>query len=250
MIEQSKKILGITVVARTKKEVLEQIKKYISLHGDFVHVVSLNPENLVISQEDREFKEIVEASQIKIVDGVGVAIAGIILGIPTGERLTGVDLMQELVKVADEGSLSVGLIGAQGNLANKIAECYSHIYRRAQFFGLEGFNDIQNPTREEIDAVSSIVTARRPRLLFTAFGSPAQEKWMWRNRPLLQGVVCIGVGGAFDYIGGEINRPVGMIRSFGLEWLYRLIQQPWRWKRQIRLIKFICLVLKQRCGLL
>lgn len=247
---REKKLLGIPLPESSQHEVLEQIEKYMSDSQAFIHVVSLNPENIIITYEDKEFKKIVLSAQISIIDGAGIVVASQILGIPSGDRFTGVDLMEKLMKMAYENSLSVGLIGAQGNLAHEIAKCYNQIHGQNLAFGTEGFSDIQNPTEEEKEALFSIVAVRRPRLLFVAFGSPWQEKWIYENRASLQGVICVGVGGAFDYIGGRVKRPHSAVRTLGLEWFYRLITQPWRWRRQLRLVKFGWLVFQQRFGLL
>lgn len=241
-----KKMLGVQIKPFSKKEVLEQIKKCISTRKEFCQIISLNPENIVAAREDREFKEAVRTAQIHIVDGVGVALAAKFLGIKAGERIAGVDLMDELIRLAYEDSLSVVLIGGKGNLAEELAECYRQRYHQIQIKGFEAIKNIKNPSKEEEEAIFSIVTAMKPSFVFAAFGSPAQEKWFYRNRVSLQGVVCMGVGGAFNYLSGRVSRPSRIVRALGLEWLYRLVTQPWRWKRQLRLVKFMYLVLKQR----
>lgn len=239
-------ILDITPQTYAKRDILENIKKYISAPKGFYHIVSLNPENLVIAHDDPEFKEIVETAQIKLVDGVGIVVAGKTLGVPVGERVTGVQLMESLLPIANEGSLTVMLIGGKGNLAIQLAKCYIDTYVRAKFIGTKGIENIQDPKKDEEKEILAIVARTRPHLVFVALGSPFQEKWIWRNRASLQGAVCVGVGGAFDYFGGKVKRPPLLVRGMGFEWLFRLLCQPWRWKRQLRLIKFIWLVLAQR----
>ncbi len=240
-----KNILDIPVSTKSKVDILEDIKKYLLSPKGFFHVVSLNPENIISAQNDNEFKLVITTAQITIVDGVGVVLAGRLLSIPLGERVTGVDLMEELINVADRMRLTVMLIGADENLADELAKCYQSVYGQVTFIGLQGIKNIKNPTSDEERKIFSIVTARRPHILFVAFGSPEQEKWIYRNRASLQGVVCMGVGGAFDYLSGKITRPPKILRTIGLEWLWRLLRQPWRWRRQLRLIQFIWLVLKQ-----
>ncbi len=243
---EQKKLLGVPIPTESKKEVLEYIKKYLSMGQEFVHIVSLNPENLVLCHEDEEFKKIVEMSQIRIVDGIGVVLAGHMLNVPVGERFTGVDIMEKLIAMAHDGSLSVVLIGGEQNLATKLAKCYRDKYSQIEIVGSEGFKDAKNPNTDEEAALLSIVAVHKPRLLFVAFGSPTQEKWLWKNRALLQGVVCMGVGGAFDFLSGNVARAPILVRRLGLEWLYRLLRQPWRWRRQLRLLKFVWLVMKQK----
>ena len=239
-------MLGISIPNDSKKIILEKIKKYIVSPRGFFHIVSLNPEILVIANEDKKFKEVVETAQMRIIDGVGIVLAARMLNIDIGDRFTGVDLMEELVKMADAMRLRVMLIGGRSNLALKLADCYGKELPEAKFKGVYGIGDIKNPKIEEEDAFFSIVRRYKPHIVLAAFGSPDQELWLERHKKEFNGIVCAGVGGAFDYLSGNISRSPKLIRRLGLEWLFRLIRQPWRWKRQLRLIKFLWLVLKQR----
>jgi len=83
-------------------------------------------------------------------------------------------------------------------------------------------------------------------LIFVAFGSPAQELWLYKHRGKFKGIVCMGVGQGFDVLSGQVKRAPLLLRKIGLEWLYRLITQPWRWRRQLRLVKFLWLVFKEK----
>lgn len=241
-----KKLLKIEIKDYTIKSILDKIEKYISLPTGFFHITSINPEIAVLTEEHRLFRKVINTSQIRIIDGIGVVLAAQILGIDVPARLSGVDLMSELVKQASMGRLRVMLIGGQGNLAIRLADCYSQLYPQAKFYGLEGIKNIRYPRKDEERRIFSIITDRKPHFLFVAFGSPDQELWLWKNRSRLKGIVCMGVGGAFDYLSGSIRRAPVLIRKLGLEWSYRLIRQPWRWKRQRRLIKFVWLVWRQK----
>lgn len=243
---KAKNLLGVTVNSESKNTILEKIIKYISQPTGFFHIVSLNPENLVLTTENQEFKKVVETAQIKLIDGVGVALAGRLLGVPVGGRLTGVDMVKELLKLADRISSRVLLIGGKPNLALRLAQCWQLKYPQAKISGLEGFKNIKKPTEEEEEELFDIVSVRKPQIVMAAFGSPEQELWFWRNRRRLNGIVCLGVGGAFDYLSGAISRPPKIIQKIGLEWLYRLVRQPWRWRRQTRLIKFLWLLIKEK----
>lgn len=239
-------MLGITIPTYSKNNILEKIKKYIRFPKGFFHIVSLNPEILVIANHDEKFKKAVETAQIRIIDGIGIVLAAQILNIKAGARLTGVELMEELVRMADAMRLRVMLIGGRSNLALKLADCYSKELPEAKFKGVYGIGDIKNPKKEEEEAFFSIVRRYKPHIILAAFGSPDQELWLERHKKEFSGIICAGVGGAFDYLGGNISRPPKAIQRLGLEWLYRLIRQPWRWRRQLRLIEFLWLVLKQR----
>lgn len=238
-------LLGFTLPTESRKNVLEKIIKNMQEDRQFQHVVSLNPEIITAGLQNKKFANVIRTAQITIVDGTGIVVAGKLLGIPVTMRITGTDLMSELMDLAGEMSLTVVLIGGNENVANTIAECYQQKYKTARFFGLEGFKDIANPTDAENEAVNSIVAAARPSLVFVSFGSPAQELWIDRHKDLFKHSTVLGVGGAFDFLSGNISRAPAFMRRAGLEWLYRLIIQPWRWKRQLNLITFMWFVLKQ-----
>lgn len=241
-----KTLLGITIPTETSTTILEQIKKYILLHEDFIHIVSINPENIILAQSDKEFKRIIETAQIKINDGVGVVLAARILGVPIGDRLTGVDLMGRLIQLAGTMRLTVLLVGGRGDLALRLSKCYQEQFPEAKFYGTEGFKNIEKPSKSEEKEILSIVRSCKPNFIFAAFGSPWQELWLARHSNEFKGIICMGVGQGFDVAAGVVQRAPIWVQNIGFEWLYRLFTQPWRWKRQLRLIEFMWLVIKTR----
>ena len=236
---KTNKILGITILPERKYTVLEKIILYIDKPTGFFHIVSLNPENIVVATENDLFKQIIETAQIKITDGVGVVLAGRWLGIRVGDRVTGVELMEALLKVASDRRLRALMIGGKENLALRLTQCYQQKYPEAKFKGIQGVEDEETKT-------FSIVAAYKPHIVFVAFGSPYQELWIARHKKEFANCVVMGVGGAINYLSGNIVRPSVFIQKIGLEWLFRLINQPWRWRRQLRLLKFIRLVICQK----
>ncbi len=243
---KNKSLIGIEIEPLTRRIILEKIIKYIKYPQGFFHIVSLNPENIVLSTQNRVFAQVVREAQIKIIDGVGVMWAARTLGIQAGERIAGVDLMKEMVGMANDLSLRVLLIGGKPNLALRLADCYTQAYPKAKFRGLEGIKDVKNPRSDEEKAVFSIVSDYKPHMMFVSFGSPEQELWLESNKLRLKGIVCMGVGGAFDYETGQTMRAPRFLRTIGLEWLFRLGLQPWRWRRQLRIVSFVYLVLRQK----
>jgi N-acetylglucosaminyldiphosphoundecaprenol N-acetyl-beta-D-mannosaminyltransferase len=127
----------------------------------------------------------------------------------------------------------VGFLGAGPNIAEKTVECLKEKYPGLKV-GLVAKEWSESLKDKQVD------------ILFVAFGSPKQEIWISENLEKLPVKVVIGVGGAFDFISGKVRRAPLFMRKIGLEWLFRLIIQPWRIKRQLRLIQFIFLVLKAR----
>lgn len=235
-----------TLPTATKNDILEKIKKYIISPRGFFHIVSINPEIIVLALQNRTFKKVVKTAQTTIIDGVGIDIAARMLNIEAGERYPGVDLMNNLISHAGNKRLRVLLIGGKGKVAEKLAECYSRSYPRAKFVGIQGVSNIKKPSREEEKEIFRIVRVLKPQIVFVAFGSPYQELWLVKHKKHFMGKVTMGVGGSFDYLSGAIQRPPVFIRRLGLEWLIRLIRQPWRLKRQLRLLIFMYFVIKQQ----
>jgi N-acetylglucosaminyldiphosphoundecaprenol N-acetyl-beta-D-mannosaminyltransferase len=246
--DKTKKILGIKIFTQNKKDTLEKIKKYLKKTKKFCHIVSLNPENLVIANENDKFKKVIETAQIQIVDGVGVILAGRLLGVEVYERYPGVDLVKDLLTLSSKMRLRVLFIGGKPNLAEKLANCYQKKYPKSKFFGLEGISDIKNPKKEEEEKIFSIISHFKPHLVFVAFGSPNQELWIEYHKKKFKNCIVMGVGGAFDFLGGEVPRAPLFLRRLGLEWLFRLLIQPWRWRRQLRLLKFLWLIFWEVLG--
>lgn len=239
-------ILEINIQNYDRKDILVETLKYIKKPRGSFHIVSLNPEIFTLINEHPDYAETVREAQIRIVDGVGVVLAGRILGIGPIHRVTGVELMLDLLELANKGSFRVVLIGGGPKIAEEVVECQKQRFPEAKLFGIEGIHDINNPTEDEEKKLFTIIADRKPHLVFVAFGSPEQELWLYRNRHKFEATVCMGVGGTFDFLSGHVHRAPKLIRSIGLEWLFRLVLQPWRWKRQLRLLQFSGLILKQK----
>ncbi len=239
-----KTLFGIPLPTGTKNDIREKILKDAESRGDWKMIMSLNPEIIEIARGDSEFKKVILSSNYHILDGVGVVLAAQTLNIPHSERYSGVDMMDDLIGEAFKRRLTVMLIGGKGNVANKLSDCYSDKYPGLNIQGVEGYENNLNQTKEETQRIISIVASVKPHLIFVAFGSPVQEMWLYKNRAQLGNAVCAGVGGAFDFLSGNVSRAPQFIRTLGLEWAYRLFTQPWRWKRQVRLLNFVLRVLR------
>lgn len=240
------KMLDVDYFPENKKNILEKIFLYLKNPREMMHVVSLNPEIMVEATKNDTFRGILSNSDVQIADGVGIALGSSILKLYKAERITGVDLMQEIIETTSDLGYRIALIGGKPNLAEKISDCYGKRYQKHKFKGFSGHKNIRNYTKKENEEVISIVTDFKPHIIFVAYGSPYQEQWIWENRLSFQGVLCMGVGGAFDFISGESKRAPKVFRKFGIEWLFRLLQEPWRIKRQTNLIIFIYLIFRQK----
>ena len=239
-------LLGTAIKNQSKEHILEKIKKYMRKPYAFFHIVSLNPENILLATKDQEFQNILSQGYIQLIDGMGVALGCAFLNIDAGERLTGADFMELMLKNVKKEGLRIVLLGGRPNLAKELADCYGRKYPQISFHGEEGFQDVHNPKKSEIDHIFKVIADYKPQIVFAAFGSPEQEKFFARHKREFKGIICMGVGGGFDFATGKIPRAPVLMRNIGLEWVYRLIVQPWRWRRQMRLIEYIIAVFRAK----
>ncbi len=242
-------LLGVTITNETTENVLEYVYNHLKNGKNKLFITTPNPEILVYANSHQDYKRLLNQANLSLPDGVGVFIASGLLGNTLKERIPGVDFMEELINKSDGKAVSIGLLGAGRGIAKRTAECLKEKYPwvRIAFAGAEwpddGFKIKDLRFKNTSEASSS-----QPQIdiLFVAFGFPKQEEWISKNLERLPVKAAMGVGGAFDYISGNVPRAPYIIRAMGFEWLYRLIRQPWRFKRQLALFEFIWLVVKDR----
>jgi N-acetylglucosaminyldiphosphoundecaprenol N-acetyl-beta-D-mannosaminyltransferase len=226
-------ILGVSFTDATETEVLEFIITGLGKQTEKYYIVTPNPELLVIANGDKEYKGTLNGAKLALPDGIGVMMAAKLLGVTLRQRIHGVDLVESLCREVSNRPITVGFLGAGPSVAEMTSECLIKKYPGLRV-GLVADEWSESLKDKKID------------ILFVAFGSPKQEMWIANNLSILPAKVVIGVGGAFDFISGRVPRAPIFLRSIGLEWLFRLIIQPWRIKRQLSLIRFVILVIKEK----
>lgn len=248
-IKNKNPLLGVEIENESLLDILEKILIFIKNPRGFLHIVSLNPEIFLLLEKDHAFKKVVTEAQIRIIDGTYVFLTAKVLGIPVQARIQGVDLMQKLIEVSERERLRVMLIGGGSEIAERVVVCQKRVYPRLEIVGLQGIKNVGDPTQAEDDHIFSIVADVKPHFVFVAFGSPAQELWIYKHRKKFERMVVMGVGGAFDFLSGNVPRAPRWVRKLGMEWFYRLVRQPWRWRRQIKIVHFFASVFKERIRL-
>lgn len=234
-------ILGVGVDDVTFSQAKEKVRQLL-LSGDGDYVVTPNPEFVIRAQKDFTFRNILNRSSLSVPDGVGLVWASGLLGKPLTERVTGADLAEAAISLSSELGKSVFFIGGRKGVSVAAAELMSRKYPGLRVAGAwegSGSTDGDEEARRAIGP-------DRIGLLLIAFGQVKQESWIERNRGRVKFNLAIGVGGTFDYWSGRVGRAPSLVRRLGLEWLYRLVREPWRWKRQLDLIEFIWLVFKTK----
>ncbi|MFO0703173.1 MAG: WecB/TagA/CpsF family glycosyltransferase [Patescibacteria group bacterium] len=205
----------------------------------FLHIISLNTENAMEAQKNQEFEKIYfDPDSVVIADGIGIVLARNYFGLPKVNRITGVDLMTRLVQTYPNKRIL--FVGGIDGTAQKVVDYYKRTVSQNG-----DFDCIADVDRNDTDLIQKI-TSKNPEILFIAFGSPFQEIWIQKNKSNLKGIVCMGVGGGFDFVSGKVRRAPKIIRDIGLEWLFRLIIEPWRLKRQLVLPRFVLSVVLSR----
>lgn len=238
-------ILGVKIDNLSLQEVLEKIKQFLADKNKH-YIVTPNPEFLVAANQDKNFKDILNFADISCADGIGLIKAAKFLG-QRLQRVTGVDLVWAISELAQEVNFPVYFLGAGEMVAAATTEVLQQEFPKLKVVGAESGGEIIDPRQTDQDLINRINDAK-PKILFVAFGQVKQEKWIFYNLDKLPSVkLAIGVGGAFDYISGAVRRAPRFIQRAGLEWLYRLIRQPSRWKRILNaIIVFPFLIIKKR----
>jgi N-acetylglucosaminyldiphosphoundecaprenol N-acetyl-beta-D-mannosaminyltransferase len=224
--KQRIRILGVAVDNVVEAEAIERIASFVAAGGPH-HIVTVNPEFVMEARRNSAFRRVLAAADMATPDGFGLLLAARLRGNAFRGRVTGVALAELIAARAAERGWSLFLLGAAPGVAKRAAEALQRTYPGLRIAGCYA----GSPRRAEEPGIRARIIAAQPTVLLVAYGHPAQELWIARNQPLLRVPVAIGVGGVFDYLAGETPRAPGWMRRIGLEWLYRLIRQPQRWRR-------------------
>ncbi len=236
------KLMGVPIHDVTHEETIAWIKRWI-MEGERAKIIStINPEFLMQARVDRDFRAVLQRTALCVPDGVGVLWAGRWHGIRLRERVAGSDLVPSLVAQAARYGWRIFFLGAAPGVAERAAAILQRDNPGLSVAGCYA----GSPAVEEDDEIVGLIRAGRADLVFVAYGAPKQNMWLDRNLARTGAAVGIGVGGAFDFITGKARRAPLWVQQMGMEWLYRLIYEPWRWRRQLVLPKFALLVLLRR----
>ncbi len=231
-------VLGVGITTTSEKKILEYILNEIKKPKEKrskILIFTPNPEQ--ISQaRSRQIRSLLNQAQISLPDGIGVVLAARILGKPIYARITGSDFLEKLCENVSKEAVITGYLGGQGGVAKEAAECLKKKYPQLRIgYASDTYNKakmIQSDTD----------------ILFVGLGFPKQERWIVENKDEIPATVLMSVGGTFDFISGRIPRAPKFIRDSGLEWLFRLIRQPWRFFRQLQIFVFGALIFWEALG--
>ncbi len=242
-------VLGVRVDRVGQEQALDYIEQMIARRrasGNQLpcqQVVTVNPEFVMAAQRNEGFRIAINSAALVLPDGTGVVWAARYLGRPTPERVTGTDMLPLLARRCAASGYRLYLLGAAPGVAEAAAARLQELGPGLQIAGTYA----GSPAPAEEEKIIEGVREAQADVLCVAYGAPAQELWIYRNLARLPVAVAIGVGGAFDFLAGRQRRAPEAMRRVGLEWLYRLYREPWRWRRMLALPQFaVQVILKGR----
>jgi N-acetylglucosaminyldiphosphoundecaprenol N-acetyl-beta-D-mannosaminyltransferase len=210
-------------------------------------LATVNARSVLLAADSPRFGEILNHSALSIPDGMSIVLASRLLGTPLRERVTGVDLVEELCKRCAREKLSVYFLGGRPGAADRTAAVLRERYPGLRLAGTDcPPNDFERDPLERARVLQAIRKAG-PDILFVALGMPKQEFWIAESASALEVGVVMPVGGTFELLAGLIPRAPRWLQRLGLEWLFRLIVEPRRlWRRYlIGNARFIALIVRQ-----
>lgn len=233
---KKEKILGIDVSILDYKKLEKSVEKDIK-DNKKSFIVAINPEKILKARKDSNLKELLNSATYQIPDGIGVIYASKIQKGKIKSRVTGIDCMEMLCELSNKKGYKIFMYGAKEKVIIKAKEKLEEKYPKIKIVGtINGYE----PDNEKI---IKAINKSKADIIFVAMGSPKQELWITNNMDKLCVKIYQGVGGSFDVLSGNIKRAPKWIQDNGLEWLYRLVKEPKRIFRQMKLFKFLLLML-------
>ncbi|MGZ4134143.1 MAG: WecB/TagA/CpsF family glycosyltransferase [Tumebacillaceae bacterium] len=233
-------ILGVPFSTLSFEETVRQLTEALHEHTPH-HIITANPEIIMIAQDNDTVMRMLHAADLVTPDGIGAVWASQFYGTKIHDRVTGAELSSALIEHCAQNGLRVYLLGAKPE-SNALAQ----EKLRAQYPGLViGGRDGYFTAEQEADVVAQ-VREFAPHLLLVGLGMPRQELFISGQKQILQVPVSIGIGGVIDIFAGTVKRAPKLWQKLKVEWLYRLLSQPTRWRRQLVLPQFVLTVLSDK----
>jgi N-acetylglucosaminyldiphosphoundecaprenol N-acetyl-beta-D-mannosaminyltransferase len=220
-------VLGVAIDALDMDQTVERCAELID-RGDYVQQVSINTAKLIALDDDPALREVVNRCGLINADGAGVVLAARLMGAPLPGRVPGIDLMHRLLSLAEQRSYRVFVLGAK---ADVLEQAVQRLRAEHPALTIAGWRDGYF-TDDEADEVCAEIRAARPHILFVAISSPRKELFLGEYGPTLGAPLVMGVGGSIDVVAGITRRAPELMQKLGLEWFFRLAQEPRRLARR------------------
>ncbi|MBI3115221.1 MAG: WecB/TagA/CpsF family glycosyltransferase [Candidatus Kerfeldbacteria bacterium] len=220
-------ILGVPFHGQSRSAAAARVRSWLKEEGSGRMIVTPNPEFCVRAAVDREFRRLLQTADLRLPDGFGLILAARLLWGVRLTRITGVDFLLDVCEAAEQSRRRVFFVGGEPGVAATAADQLKRLSPALQVVGAESGDGRDSPGG--LQGLLDRIRSRQADVVVVGLGAPKQEAWIARQRPVLPNVtVFMGVGGAFDYWSQRVPRPPRLLHQLGLEWLYRLLQQPRR----------------------
>ena len=233
-------ILGVPVDPLTTEEVHVAVEERLASRQP-LQIATVNAEFVMRAQCDPEFRSVLERVDIATADGAGILWALRRRGVRLHARVGGSDLIWSIAEICERRHARVFLLGGSAGIAEAAARRLTNRYPKLAIAGTFA----GSPAAGEVLHIVDLVRRSRTDVLFVAFGAPAQDIWIARHFASAGVIVGMGVGGSFDYLAGAAQRAPAWMQQHSLEWLWRLVRQPRRWRRMLALPHFAWLVWRE-----
>jgi N-acetylglucosaminyldiphosphoundecaprenol N-acetyl-beta-D-mannosaminyltransferase len=234
-------VLGLPVNVLSMDDAVQFVRRRIAQRNP-ARLVTINAEYVMLARHDSRFADVLRSADLATPDGAGVVWAMRRRGARQLERVGGSDLIWTLSRQAALSGYSIFLLGGAPGVAARAAEQLKRRYPSLRVAG----SFPGSPSLAAEPYVVDLVRRSDADLLFVAFGAPQQDMWIARTLSRTGVYAAVGVGGSFDYVAGSARRAPPWMRERGLEWFWRLVRQPWRWRRMLALPRFAWLIMRER----
>jgi N-acetylglucosaminyldiphosphoundecaprenol N-acetyl-beta-D-mannosaminyltransferase len=234
-------VYGIPVSKMNMQETVEYLSNAVADRRPH-QVITANPIMVMAALQRPDYMEMMSKADLVVPDGAGLVWAARYIGHPVAERVTGYDLLHKLMKAGNERRWRIYLLGTTRETIRLAAE---NLQKKYPNIVIAGFRDGFFSSEEDRDVIAEI-RKTEPDLLFVGRSVDTQEPWIARHRSELNIPVMMGIGGSFDVLAGKLKRAPLVFQKMRLEWFYRLLQEPWRYKRMLALPKFAFKVIRDK----
>ncbi|TGB01703.1 WecB/TagA/CpsF family glycosyltransferase [Halobacillus salinus] len=233
-------IMGIPFACVQHKALIKLLDEHI-MRNEKSFVITANPEIVMQAHDDSDYMSHLHRANYITADGIGIVRASQLLNNPLPERVTGFDLMIDLLEIANIKGYKIFLLGTYEDALTRVIENIRHNYPNIEIVGVhDGYFAMDDLS------VSKKVKEADPDLTFVGLGVPKQERWISQNIDYFDKGIFLCVGGSLDVIAGDVKRAPVSWQKYNVEWLYRLLSQPKRWRRMTSLPRFVVQIIKKR----
>lgn len=234
-------LLGSLIDKVNLKQALEKIEEFINSKTPH-HVITANAEIIYTGVKNKKLSRTLNKADLVTADGSGVIWASKYIKDPIEERVTGIDLVNTICKLAPKKNWKLYFLGGEPGIAEKAVLKILELEPDCQIVGYENGYFSEDETPQVIENIKKTT----PDILFVGLGAPKQEFWIREHLQELNVSVCIGVGGSMDVLAGKAKRAPEWMQKNSLEWLYRLYKEPSRYKRMLALPRFVFAIISQK----